>query len=276
MPRPSAQSNLQTYDAPEVAAHYASLHYLTPGEQLLFESYIHDGANVLDLGVGGGRTTSYLAKKAGHYVGVDYAAAMVQACQRKFPDLKFIVSDASDLSMFADAEFDAVVFAFNGIDYVFPEDSRVACLRHVHRILKHQGVFIFSTHNPKAVLVRKSINQERMRRLARLSSGGAEWLEKILRVSLAGAGFVWSVVRSALATLPRFWKRIFTRAFWSGEGEFVDSSHGGLLTHSWTPGYLVDQMNALHFRFERVLANDYPRPVHQYATDWYYYVFAKR
>ena len=58
----SAATNLQIYDAPEVAAHYATLDYLTPCERVLFETYIPEGSAILDLGVGGGRTTSYLAK----------------------------------------------------------------------------------------------------------------------------------------------------------------------------------------------------------------------
>ena len=77
----SAATNLQTYDAPEVAAHYATLDYLTPCERVLFETYIPAGSAILDLGVGGGRTTSYLANRASRYVGVDYAPAMVKACR---------------------------------------------------------------------------------------------------------------------------------------------------------------------------------------------------
>ncbi len=148
----SADTNLQIYDAPEVAAHYAALDYLTPCERLLFETYVAPGSAVLDLGVGGGRTTSYLAQRASRYVGVDYAAAMVTACQAKFPGLEFVVADAANLAAFPDASFDVVVFAFNGIDYVLPDESRRSCFEHVHRVLKAGGVVIFSSHNARAVL----------------------------------------------------------------------------------------------------------------------------
>ena len=73
----STVTNLQTYDAPEVAAHYAALDYLTPCERVLFETYVRSGSAILDLGVGGGRTTAYLANRASRDVGVDYAPAMV-------------------------------------------------------------------------------------------------------------------------------------------------------------------------------------------------------
>ena len=76
-----AVTNLQIYDAPEVAAHYAALDYLTPCERCCLRRYIPPGSAILDLGVGGGRTTSYLASRASRYVGVDYAPAMVKACR---------------------------------------------------------------------------------------------------------------------------------------------------------------------------------------------------
>src|SRR5678815_4232288 len=89
--------NRAVYNAPWVAAHYARLEYLSPCEQLLFEAYLRRGMKILDVGVGGGRTTRYLAALASHYVGIDYAPAMISACREKFPDLDFRVGHADDL-----------------------------------------------------------------------------------------------------------------------------------------------------------------------------------
>ena len=141
---------------------------------MLFETYIPPGSAILDLGVGGGRTTSYLANRASRYVGVDYAAAMVKACQAKFPDLEFVVADAANLSIFPDASFDVVVFAFNGIDYVLPEQSRRSCFEHIRRVLKAKGVLIFSSHNARAVLIRPQWNRERLQRTARRFSADSK------------------------------------------------------------------------------------------------------
>ena len=69
--------------------------------------------------------------------------------------------------------------------------------------------------------------------------------------------------------------RMSSRAFWRGEGSLVDSAHGGLLTHYWIPIRVINELDALHFRPERILGDDYPRPSHPYVTDWYYYVFGK-
>jgi SAM-dependent methyltransferase len=271
----SAATNLQTYDAPEVAAHYATLDYLTPCERVLFETYIPKGSAVLDIGVGGGRTTPYLVNRASRYVAVDYAPAMVKACEAKFPGLEFIVADAANLSVFPDASFDVVVFAFNGIDYVLPEQSRRSCFGHVHRVLKANGVFIFSSHNVRAVLIRPRWNRKRLQRIARRFSGDSKILYWLWLTLLTSARSAFAFVQAAGATLLRVLKRILSGAFWRGEGSLVDSAHGGLLTHYWIPSRVITELDALHFRPERILGDDYPQPSHPYATDWYYYVFAK-
>jgi SAM-dependent methyltransferase len=271
----SAATNRDRYEAPEVAAHYATLDYLTPCERALFETYIPASSAILDLGVGGGRTTPYLSKRAAVYVGVDYAPAMVNACQAKFPGLEFRVADAANLSIFPDASFDVVVFAFNGIDYVLPQQSRQSCLAHVHRVLKANGVFIFSSHNARAVLFPPRWNRMRVRQTARRFSANSKILYRLWFVLLTAARSVLAFTRAAGATLLRVLKRIPSAAFWRGEGSLVDPAHGGLLTHYCVPSRVVAEMDGLHFRPERILGDDYPEASHPYTTDWYYYVFAK-
>lgn len=276
MSGPSAETNLETYDAADVASYYASLNYLTACERLLFDSFIPRGSAVLDLGVGGGRTTGYLSSRSSAYVGVDYAISMVNACRSKFPGLEFSVADAAELSAFRDESFDAVVFAFNGIDYVFPSDGRKLCFRHVRRILKRNGRLIFSSHNPRAILIRPRWNRERVLKLARRFSLKSAALHQFLFAGFTCARGGVAFVQSVWPTLSRVVRRIPSHAFWSGEGTLVDASHGGLFTHYSIPERVVQEMNEAGFRVERVLGDDYPQKSHPYATDWYYYVFAKR
>jgi SAM-dependent methyltransferase len=275
MVTPTAETNLLTYDAAVVASHYASLDYLTPCERLLFDSYIAPGSAILELGVGGGRATGWLARRASRYIGVDYARAMVEACQAKFPELKFIVGDASDLSEFADESFHAVVFTFNGIDYVLPAASRRSCLQHVHRILKPTRVVVFSSHNPRAIVLRQGWNRERLQKAAHRFSAGSELAYELLLSGMTGPRSIWAFCQSTGLTLHRLPRRIFSPAFWLGRGYVVDPAHGGLLTHCWIPCHVIDEMNSTGFRVERVLGDDYPRPSRIYSTDWYYYVFTK-
>jgi SAM-dependent methyltransferase len=269
------EKNLQIYNAPDVTAYYAALNYLTPCERLLFESYISPGSAVLDLGVGGGRTTPYLASRATRYVGVDNAEAMVRACQQKFPDLEFVTADAGDLSAFPDAVFDAVVFAFNGIDFVLPENTRRQCCTHVHRILKPGGAFIFSSHNARALLVRPGWSRERLERIAYRFTGNSKAIHRVILATLTSMRAALALVQACAASFLRMARRLPTRVFWQGEGELLDSAHGGLFTHFSVPRRVVSELGAASLRFERVLGNAYPQSNHPLTTDWYYYVFVK-
>jgi SAM-dependent methyltransferase len=271
----SVETNLQVYGSPDVVSYYASLDYLTPCERLLFDGYVRPGSAILDLGVGGGRTTPYLAGRASHYVGIDYAEPMIKACHAKFPNLEFRVADAADLSAFRDESFDAVVFAFNGIDFVLPGEARRECLEHIYRVLKAEGVLIFSSHNPRGVLVWRGWNRERLQNIASEFSGRSALLYSVLFAGFTGARFVWALGQSAWSSLLRFFHRVPTQTFWRGEGNLADTAHGGLLTHYWIPERAIDELTTLHFRIERVVGNEYPHAAREYATDWYYYVFAK-
>jgi ubiquinone/menaquinone biosynthesis C-methylase UbiE len=271
----SPVANLQTYGRRDVAAHYAALDYLTPCERLLFETYIPQGSAILDLGVGGGRTTPYLASRASRYVGVDYAVSMVEVCRTKFPDLEFVVADAADLSVFKDSSFDAVVFAFNGIDYVLPDDRRRSCLRHIHRVLKPGGCAIFSSHNPRSVIIRPSWNRERLQSMAEQYSAKSKVLYWLLHTALTLARFTVACGQASIASLRRAVRRLPAQMFWRGEGTLVDSAHGGLLTHYSTPERVIAEVAGFHLHPAHVLGDDYPRSSHPYLTDWYYYVFTK-
>jgi ubiquinone/menaquinone biosynthesis C-methylase UbiE len=143
--------NLLTYNSPEVAGYYAGLNYLTPCERLLFAEFLRPGMAILDLGVGGGRTTPHLAANAGRYAAVDYAPEMIAACRKKYPQLEFHVASAADLSIFASSSFSAVIMAFNGMDYVIPQAARERALQEIHRVLEPGGLLIFSSHNPRAI-----------------------------------------------------------------------------------------------------------------------------
>jgi SAM-dependent methyltransferase len=271
----STETNLKVYGAPQVVSYYASLDYITPCERLLFDSYIKPGSGILDLGVGGGRTTAYLAGRASSYVGVDYSAAMIEVCQKKFPGLDFKVADAADLSGFQDETFGTAVFAFNGLDFVLPAEARRACLRHIHRVLKPGGVFIFSSHNPRAIMVRRDWNRERLQGISRRFSGRSALLYSVLLAGLTSSRLTLALGQSAYSSLLRIFKRVPSPVFWRGEGNLADTAHGGLLTHYWIPERAIDELTRFHFRVERIVGNEYPQPHREFTTDWYYYVFAK-
>jgi SAM-dependent methyltransferase len=275
--RPELKSdpNLSTYNAPAVAEHYAALNYLTPCERLLFETYLGPGMAILDLGVGGGRTTPYLSSMAARYVGVDYAEEMIARCREKFPHLEFEVGDASDLSRFSSESFDSVVIAFNAMDYVIPDESRFRALREIGRVLKPEGILIFSSHNPRSMWVRRSWNPERVRNLARTMVAGDSVFYQPLLGCLTALRICVAWLQAGLLSAARAARRLGTRAFWAGQGYLNDPAHGGLRLHLSVPEKVAQELAGFGFRPLRVLGDDYPLASRLYVTDWYYYVFSK-
>src|ERR1700683_320873 len=266
--------NLDTYNSPELTAHYSSLDYLTPCERLLFEEYLRPGMTILDLGVGGGRTTPHLSSLAGRYVGADYAPEMINICQKKFPNLEFENVNAADLSIFATSSFDAVVMAFNGIDSIVSDESRYQAFREIRRVLKPKGVLVFSSHNVRSIFVRPSWNPLRLAGLAKKLVGSDSILYRPLLWSLTALRVVIAALQSIVKSLARVTRRMPTRAFWVGEGYLMDAAHGGMRIHLSTPETAERELNRFGFRLLRVLGDDYPRISRLYVTDWYYYVFS--
>ena len=269
------EANLTFYSDPEVAELYAGMTDLTPSEQLLFDACLHPGMAILDLGVGGGRTVSYLSQIASHYVGIDYSQEMIRVCRRRFPHLQFEVTDAADLSRFADASFDSVVFSFNGLDNLAPDEERKRCLQECYRVLRTGGVFIFSSHNPRSLFLGLQWDRERLRVAANKLARGVAPLFYPLLAALTAGRIGWALLKSFGRAIPRAYRRLPTRAFWRGEGYIVVPTHGGLLTHFAVPDRLIAELGAFHFRLLRLLPEDYPRKGCEYCTRWYYYAFFK-
>lgn len=149
---PIEKKNLETYSAQEVIDFYDTYQKLELPEETIFEILKTElsGMTVLDVGVGGGRTTEFLAPKVSSYTAIDYSAGMVERCRtkfsNKFPKAKFLVGDARDLSPFGKSNFNFVLFSLNGIDYV-PGQSRIDFFRNARTITKPGGYLCFSTHN---------------------------------------------------------------------------------------------------------------------------------
>lgn len=126
---------------------YAQWNELSTPERLLFDRVSDEVRDqpILDIGVGGGRTTAPLLSISRNYIGIDYTEKMVAGCRQRFAGVKFLLMDARNMA-FAAASFALVLFACNGIGMVDHED-RLQILREVHRVLKPGGIFLFSNHN---------------------------------------------------------------------------------------------------------------------------------
>lgn len=171
--------NDRVYQSPSVVRHYPS-DKLELAEALALLKYqpVFAGRDVLDLGVGTGRTAIYLAPMAHRYIGVDYSPYMLQKASHRLPKVRFELGDMRDLSVHEPGSFDFVFGTNNVLDAVSHEE-RLQVLSEVRRVLKPDGVVMFSAHNrsykhayrgPRLKLSRNPLTM--LRNVARL---GRQW-----------------------------------------------------------------------------------------------------
>jgi SAM-dependent methyltransferase len=139
--------NRAVYHSPGVHRHYLS-NILTPPETaclLKYQPHI-SGRDVLDIGVGAGRTARYLAPLARRYEAVDYSPVMIGYVKQVMPEISVRQADFRDLGAFENLSFDFVFATDNVIDALSHED-RLRALHEASRVLRHAGILAFSSHN---------------------------------------------------------------------------------------------------------------------------------
>ena len=166
--RPSV--NLDYFSHPEIVLAYARAAVnvgLWESEKILFARFIPKDAEILELGCGAGRVALGLARLGrGKITATDFAPPMVETarevCAREREKIRFAVADASALE-FPDASFDAVVFAFNGLQMIPRRERRERALREIFRVLRPGGIFIFTGHDRGVPARRAHWEQEKAR-----------------------------------------------------------------------------------------------------------------
>ena len=134
---------------------YAADVALTPPERSLLARFRGrwQDLDVLDLGVGAGRTAYTLSALARSYVGVDFSPQMIEHARRRVGEddrTSFVVRDVRDLSPWHERDFGLVLFSFNGIDAIDPAD-RSSVLTEVRKVIAQDGLFAFSSHSLHAL-----------------------------------------------------------------------------------------------------------------------------
>jgi SAM-dependent methyltransferase len=243
--------NQSVYERDAVVREFTEMRELFPCEEHLFGRYLSDGARVLDLGVGAGRTSGVLAASASVYVALDYSEAMVRNCRERHPTVDVRLGDAAELGAFVAGSFDLVVFSYNGLDYLHPAAKRDRCLEEIARVLDTDGVLVVSTHNARALA----------RPVPRHGTGFA-----------AGAK---ALAVQAYATLRLWWHALPSRTTWRGEGYVRDSASANVM-YAVSPARFEDALERHGLRPLERVASRYPEQHSWWVEPWYYVAARKQ
>ncbi|MBI3290919.1 class I SAM-dependent methyltransferase [Candidatus Falkowbacteria bacterium] len=145
--------NYQTFSSEASLKEYDKA-YLRSFEEPVVEKYFKKGAFILDLGCGAGRTTAVLYQRGFQIIGVDIAESLIGLAEKRHPGIDFQIGDAANLN-FAHSTFDIVFFSFNGLDYLHPIGKRFKAIKEIRRVLKPNGLFVYSSHNAFSIPMTK-------------------------------------------------------------------------------------------------------------------------
>ncbi len=100
--------------------------------------------DVLCIGCGTGEECQHIKSLgAKRVVGIDLSEKLIDCARQAYPDLEFQVMDMEKL-IFPDASFD---FAYSSLTLHYVDDWTIT-LSNIHRILKDNSTFLFSTNHP--------------------------------------------------------------------------------------------------------------------------------
>lgn len=102
---------------------------------------------MLDIGIGAGRTTRFLAQRP-VYVGFDIVGQMLRTARADLGENRLTVASANKLP-FPAGTFDVAVLSFNGIGHV---EQRGDVYSEVRRVLARGRFFIFSAYNARHIV----------------------------------------------------------------------------------------------------------------------------
>ena len=143
---PSERVNAAFWSSTDVVASYDNRQLLPVEVVILARYHAAISGRVLELGCGAGRLLGFLAMLSWEAHGIDISEAMIETCNRLYPEARAQIGDIATLEGVPNLPFD-VVFAVDNVLDVFDEAGRRRVLANLRDRIGPDGLLIFSSHN---------------------------------------------------------------------------------------------------------------------------------
>jgi SAM-dependent methyltransferase len=139
--------NVSIYSLKGIAPYYAREPLFPPEIQIFIKhkSEFTD-KTVLDIGVGTGRTSKYLAPFCKRYVGIELNKDMLDLFSENLPQIELVQCDMREFYKLNKDKFDFVLGPYSAFDALNHVD-RVKMFHNLHAMMQPNGMFAFATHN---------------------------------------------------------------------------------------------------------------------------------
>lgn len=109
------------------------------GEDLLALLDARPGERILDVGCGAGQLTAMIAASGADVTGMDSSPEMIATARAAYPEISFVIADASDFSFAEAAKVYDAIFSNAALHWVERAEDAIVCMS---KALKPGGRFV--------------------------------------------------------------------------------------------------------------------------------------
>ncbi len=140
-------NNNSKWNNQKIIKWYISRKHIQNGEKKILE--LVDFLNIktmLDIGVGGGRTSMYFLNLVESYLGIDIVPDFIDTLQKKYSQKQFKCMNVLDITNL-EKTYDFILFSHNGIDNLLTLEEYTKALDNMYKVCNQNGYVCFSSHN---------------------------------------------------------------------------------------------------------------------------------
>lgn len=139
---------MKKWNSTDITNWYKTRDHIQGGEEKILkilQQTLSKKDSMLDIGIGGGRTTIHFSNLFQNYLGIDIADNYLTFLRKKFPLCKFHIENI--LTFNTEDIYNFILFSHNGIDCLHNINDYLKVIRKMYDLCSKDGYIAFSSHN---------------------------------------------------------------------------------------------------------------------------------